>query len=270
MLSASFWRRNRAFFRLAVISNLEYRLNFFTDSIIQPCITGLVELTLWIALFKATAQTQINGFSLEAYLSYALWAAFTSRITSTWMYEYRMINEIDSGSINSLLVRPLSFFEYYLSQFLGYKFITSVFSLLVPLGICWWMGFPIYLNRLPEVLALITYYLVLVQLLSFIVATTAFHLNRVTSFTVTKNLALWLLSGELVPIDLFPENIQKILLSLPFANAVYVPVGYLTGRVSESTMRNGWLNTTLGILVLSAIAAVAWRQGLRKYAGTGA
>ena len=233
-------------------------------------ITALIEVTLWFALFKSSGKSEINGFGLGAYLSYAVWAAFTSRITSTWMYEFRMIEEIESGSINSLLVRPLSFFEYYLSQFMGYKAITTGFSILVPLVVCAFMDLSLIWVRVVPALGLVTYYLLLVQTLSFIIATTAFQLNRVQSFTVAKNLGLWLLSGELVPLDLFPPGIRDILLWSPFANAVYIPVGFVTGRIGVDIFLQGWLTATLGLVVLGSIAAVSWRSGIAKYAGTGA
>ena len=186
------------------------------------------------------------------------------------MYELRMIEEIDSGTINSLIVRPFSFFEYYMSQFMGYKLIVSAISIFVPLLTCWLMDLTIIWSRVIPALILVGYYLILVQILSFTVATFAFHLNRVQSLTTAKNLGLWLLSGELVPLDLFPAWIKNILLSLPFSNAVYVPVGYLTGRFGDDIFRHGWWTTSLGLLVLGPLAAFCWNRGIRKYAGTGA
>lgn len=46
-----------------------------------------------------------------------------------------MIEEIESGTVDGIIVRPISFYEYYFSQLMGYKFITTLTSLLIPLGI---------------------------------------------------------------------------------------------------------------------------------------
>lgn len=265
----SFWRRNLAFSRLAIMTNLEYRFNFFLDALLQPMITSAVEVTLWIALFSGAGET-IAGFTKPYYLAYVLWGAFVSRITVSWMYEHRMIDEIDSGSINGLLVRPMSFFEYYLSQLLGYKLITTVFSLIVPAAVVYFFDLPTDFSRLPLTLLLITYYLFLVHIMGFLIATFAFQLNRVHSFVMAKNLALWLLSGELIPIDMFPEFFKKILLALPFSNAVYVPVAYLTGRIDVSVVYQGFMSITGGILIFAILARISWQNGLQKYSGTGA
>lgn len=223
-----------------------------------------------MALFAASASGSIGGFGREDYLAYVLWAAFVARITSSWMYEFRMIDEIESGSINGLLVRPMTFFEYYLSQLLGYKIVTTAISLLVPLAVCLAFKLPTHLERLPLCLLLVVYYLILVHSMSFVIACLAFHLNRISSFTVAKNLALWVLSGELFPLDLMAEPFKSVLISLPFSTAVYGPVSYLVGRTGIEVIYQGFYSTTLGILFFSALGWWMWRMGLAKYVGTGA
>ena len=244
-------------------------MNFFTDAILQPVVTALIELTLWVALF-ATGKTAIGGFAREYYLAYALWTAFVARISVSWMYEFRMTEEVSSGSINGLLVRPLSFFEYYLSQMMGYKVVTTFFSLMVPLIFAWIFDLPMQLSRAPLVLLLVFYHLLLVHILSFIVSTAAFHLNRIGSLTVAKNLSMWLLSGELFPLDLLPEPYKTILIKLPFSSGVYIPVSYLTGRVPIDLVVQGFISNTVAIVFFGLIAIGMWRWGLSKYAGTGA
>ncbi|MGZ3653804.1 MAG: ABC transporter permease, partial [Bdellovibrionota bacterium] len=256
--------------RLAVITNLEYRVNFITDAVAQPLMSALIEILLWFAVFRSVGGREIAGFSRENYLAYAVWASFVARITSNWMYEFRMIDDVESGSVNTLLARPVSFFEYYLSQFMGYKVITSAFSLIFPLAAVAWFGLPTQYARLPATLALATYYLVLVHCLSFCIATLAFRLNKVAGFTVAKNLGLWLFSGELLPLDLFPGSWKAFMMHQPFANAVYVPVGYLTGRLGTAALLEGFLSTTIGILFFGAVGAFLWKRGLRSYSGTGA
>ncbi len=233
-------------------------------------ITGLIELTLWLAIFATSGAATIGGFSKEYYLSYVLWTAFISRITTSWMYESKMIEEIDSGSINGLLVRPMSFFEYYLSQLMGYKVISTATSLVVPFVIGYFMDFPVIWQRIPATLALIFYYLILVHVISFGISSIAFHLNKIYSLTVAKNLGLWLLSGELFPLDLLPEPWKSLILNLPFCNAVYIPVSYLTGRAGPELLMHGFYTNTIGLVVIGGLSYGMWKWGVSKYAGTGA
>ncbi|HEY8279501.1 MAG TPA: ABC-2 family transporter protein [Bdellovibrionota bacterium] len=270
MSYANIWRRNLGFIRLAVITNLEYRINFLADAVAQPLFSSMIELVLWFAVFRSIGGGELAGFSREYYLAYALWAAFVARITSNWMYEFKMIEDVESGAINGLLVRPTSFFEYYLSQFMGYKILTAVISLIFPLAVAAYFHLPTIYSRIPGMLLLVTYFLLLVHCLSFCITTLAFKFNKVWSFTVAKNLGLWLVSGELVPLDLFPEAWRSFMVAQPFASAVYVPVGYVTGRIGHTALLTGFASTTVGILFFGTLGALLWRRGLRIYSGTGA
>lgn len=266
----AFWRKNLAFSELAIVTNLEYRFNFFIDAFVQPIITVMIELLLWIAIFKATASLEIGGFTREHYLAYGIWAPFIGRITISWMYESMMVEEVASGAINVVLTRPISFYEYYLSQLLGYKLVTTSLSLLVPLGVSFFFDLPVDFSRIPLALLLVLYYLFLVHTLSFIISTFAFFLTRVRSLTLVKNLSLFLLAGEIVPIDLMPPLLSKILLILPFSAGVYVPVAYITGRVDISMISHSFLSVSFSILIFCFVGHYLWNKGLRTYTGTGA
>jgi ABC-2 type transport system permease protein len=269
-LFGNFWRRNLGGARLAILSQLEYRFNLFTDAVIQPVLTGGIEIALWSAIFAGSGQTMIGAFPKESYLAYALWGAFFARISANWMYEFRMIDEIDTGTVNSVLARPISFYEYYLSQFMGYKILTSLISLIVPFVITLVMSGPTLHSRFPGALLLVVFYLILVHTISFSIASCAFFFNRIHSFTVAKNIALWVLTGELFPLDLVPAPYRAWLLNLPFSSAVYVPVGYLTGRLGHADLLRGFVTVAAGLVVLAPISSMIWVAGRRRYSGTGA
>lgn len=266
----AFWRRNLAFFNLAIASNVEYRLNYFIDAVAQPTMTTMIEMLLWTAIFRSAGTATIGGFTVDYYLAYALWGAFFARIAASWMYEFRMIDEIESGSINGLLARPVSFYEAHFSQLMGYKFITTFLSFLIPLAGSWIFEWPTQYARLPAAVALVFYYLVLVHSISFVVSCCAFFFNRIHAFTVAKNLALWILTGELFPLDLMPSPFREWISLLPFSSGVFVPVGYLTGRLGPEAVARGFASVTAGIVVVNLIGFLMWKRGLRDYTGTGA
>lgn len=266
----AFWKRNLAVAKLAIVTNLEYRLNYFVDALVQPIMTTLIEMLLWFAVFQGAQAIEINGFSREYYLSYALWGAFFARLAASWMYELRMIEEIESGSINGLLVRPISFYEYYFSKLMGYKVITTSVSLIVPLVAAYAFDLPTQFLRVPIAILLCLYYVMLVHAISFIISCCAFYFNKVHSFTTAKNLLFWVLTGELFPLDLIPEPWRQVLIALPFSSGVYIPVGYITGRVDFAMVQQGFLSVTLGIIVLNAFGAWFWNRSLKTYSGTGA
>lgn len=271
MLFIAFCRRNLALAKLGIVTNLEYRFNFIIDAFIQPILSVAVEVLLWLAIFKtADASGLIGGFGRESYLAYVVWAPFLGRIAISWMYESMMVEEVASGSINTILSRPLSFYEYYLSQTLGYKIITAIFSMTVPLFVSIYFNLPVHYERFFITFILVIYYLFLVHTMSFMVSTLGFYLTRVRSFTLLKNLSLMLLGGELVPIDLMPKQLSEILLNLPFASGVYIPLAYITGRCDWDLVVKGFYNVTWALAIAGLLSYMLWKQGIREYTGTGA
>jgi ABC-2 type transport system permease protein len=267
---AVFWKRNLAFAKLAIVSNLEYRLNYFIDALLQPTLTTGIEILLWLAVFKGANSEFIGGFKKENYLSYALWSAFFARIATSWVYEFKMVEEVSSGTLNSIIVRPMSFYEYYLSQLLGYKFVTTFISLIIPIVAVHIFDLPTILARLPLSILLCFYYLILVHTISFIISSMAFHFTKISSLTVAKNLFMWILMGELFPLDLLPQPWKDLVIALPFANGVFVPVAYVTGRIGHETVIQGFISVTIGLVVLNLIGAYMWKRGMDTYVGTGA
>ncbi|MFN8946053.1 MAG: ABC-2 family transporter protein [Pseudobdellovibrionaceae bacterium] len=245
-------------------------MNFIVDALAHPVLMAFVEMILWTAIFRGAGTTQVAGFGLSSYMSYVIWAGFFSRISANWMYEFKMIEEVNLGRINSVLLRPISFYEYYLSQFLGYKAAIVLVSLIIPILIVRWFEFPFFLERLPLVMLMLLLYLVFTYTLSFIVVCSAFFFNRVQSLTVTKNMTLWILGGELFPLDLVPEPYKQYLLNLPFSCGVFVPVGYLTGRLGLSDMIHGFFTIFVGTGVCGLVSYFLWRKAIREYSGTGA
>ena len=236
----------------------------------QPIVTTAVEVVVWIAIFAQSGLTTLNGFGPEYYLAYALWAVTVGRISANWMYEFMMVNDIDQGTLNSVLVRPISFYEYYLFQFLGYKLATAAFTFWLPAAICYAIGLPVHLERIPLMFLLVGFYLVFTHTLSYIVATIAFHINKSYSFTAIKNMTLWVLGGELFPLDLLPEPIRSWVVALPFSSGVYIPVGFVTGRFGYDVLLKGFVSLAVSTLILAIVGIFAWRKGLKVYSGTGA
>lgn len=221
-------------------------------------------------IIASIASETLGGFSREYYLAYALWANFVGRVTTNWMYEYTMLEEIDSGRINSVLVRPISYYEFFLAQFMSYKLFVGLISFAIPTLACFLLGGQMHYDRIPLMMLYCAYFLIFVHTVSFCVACMAFFINRASSFTGIKNMAIWVLAGEMIPLDLYPEPLKTFMIHSPFASGVYVPVGFITGRFGYEFLWQSFLSVSAGILFFGLLARFMWRRGLHSYTGTGA
>jgi len=266
----SFWRRSLAFAGLAIREQLEYRVNFIMDVSLQPIIGAAMDMAIWFVIVQSFPDGKLGGFDASMYLLYALWAAFFSRQMGTWMYDFRMSNEIQSGAINTILTRPVSYYTSHLFQFLGHKTTTLAFSFATPSVVSMFFDMVIPWHRLLVAMLLGVGYMVFAFTFAFAISCLAFYFTRIHSIIVGKNIALWMFTGESFPLDLLPDYWERIATALPFASGIFLPVGYLTGRISFDVVARGFGGLVIGTAVMGGIASLLWRGGMKRYSGVGA
>ena len=269
MSFTTFWKRNQACVKLGIANRLAYPLNFFTGILFVPLCTFFVEAAFWIGLIHASGNPLLGGFPISYYLGYFLWLILQLG-SINWSFERTMIAEINNGTVNSLLLRPSSFYEYHLGQLVGQKLIVAVTMVPVVFLIAWAWDLPFHLDRLPAAFLMGFLYIILIFSLHFAVASMAFFLDHVYSLNITKNMIIWFLTGELFPLDLMPSPYREWIIALPFSCGIYLPASYVSGRISTETFMQGFVSLFIGGIVFGLLARFIWRAGLRRYSGTGA
>lgn len=269
MSFATFWKKNLAYLKLGVRSKLEYRLNFFVDVLVGPVIAFAIEAAFWLGCFKISGLSTIGSFTAPQYLTYLLWLMLQVG-GANWRFERRMIQEINSGAINAHLVRPGSFYQYQLAQLLSFKLTTLILSVPCILLLAKWWSLPLIMERFLPALLMGICYLALIHTINIAIASLAFFFDNIYSLNTTKNMILWFLTGEILPLDLLPSFLSKWAILLPFSCGVYLPAAYISGRIDSSVFFIGFLSLAAGIFFFGLFARFLWRLGLRSYGGTGA
>jgi len=234
-----------------------------------PLCYFLVEAAFWTGLIEASGNELLGGFPTSYYIGYFLYTILQLG-SLNWRFERAMIAEINSGAVNALLLRPSSFYEYHMGQLLGQKLITAFVMVPVISFIAWGWGLPFHPERLPIVLLMGISYVILLFSLHFAVAAMAFFFDNVYSLNNTKNMIIWVLTGELMPLDLLPSPIREWVIALPFSCGIYIPAAYLSGRIGTEAFMKGFIGLGAGGVFFGLLARFVWKQGLRRYGGTGA
>jgi ABC-2 type transport system permease protein len=234
-----------------------------------PICFFLVEAAFWSGLIKASGSNQLGGFPVSYYLGYFLYSILQLG-SINWRFERAMISEINNGAVNALLLRPGSFYEYHLGQLLGQKLVTALAMIPVMLFIAWMWNLPFHVDRLPLVLLMGFTYVIILFSLHFAVASMAFFYDNVYSLNTSKNMIIWILTGELMPLDLLPSPLREWIIALPFSSGIYLPASFLSGRIELDIFMRGFLSLAIGGLFFGLLSAFIWKKGLRRYSGTGA
>jgi ABC-2 type transport system permease protein len=77
------------------------------------------------------------------------------------------------------------------------------------------------------------------------------------------------LSGYLVPLDLFPGALRKLAAVLPFRFQLSFPVELMLGRWTRVEALELLAAQWAYVLVFLLVTKVAWRSGIRHYAAYG-
>jgi ABC-type uncharacterized transport system permease subunit len=211
-------------------------------------------------LMGIISQSSLFTYSTkEIYLYYFfVWALFYN-LNQHW----NLFEEVYYGKIANRLTRPLTLTRNYFYDIIADKTINLMFlmSMVILLGI-------IFIG--PISLFGILFYILGIIMISFLIVSLLF-----ASFWLGKNfgiiaffgLIIDFSAGRILPLDLFPEIIQKIFLVLPFNLMVYTPAKIYLGQLTP----NIWiiLQYAIWIFIFYALARFLEKKGLRKYDGYG-
>jgi len=247
---------------------MAFKADFFLMLVAPSLVFIAVNYNVWKAIYQTQAGQSIAGFTMEQMLHYQCWSfivALLVRSHRTW----NLSEAIRLGRITSFLLYPFDAWKFYLCEFLGFQLIQvgiAVLSVFM-LG-CFGFIPQIDLATLGMGIA----FSLLVSILWFVCDFTfglgGFWLEEVWVFRVIFNLFAILFSGAFIPIEFFPESLQRFLAYTPFPFITAVPVHIFLGTSSVSL---GWAAVTLlgWIFVLGIGSCFVWRRGLKLYTAAG-
>lgn len=248
-----------AIFKAQLSDRLTYPVDLLTQSL-SILIFLWIFLQLWKATFSATGQQTIAGFTLEATLWYFM-AAEMMMVSAPRVW--RNISEsVKDGSIAYLLNKPYDFILYHASVGLGELASRLAFNLVVGGAFTWFLvGAPPSITALPFLLIAYLFAWLINFCTSALIGLAAFITEEVAPFDWIYSKFLLVAGGVLIPLDFFPEWLQKICQALPFAYTIYGPARFF---VDPSIER--FTGLILGQLAWLAVFATlltwAYRRGL--------
>ena len=253
------------------IQSLEYKANTIVG--VFAIFSGLaIEFLIWKQVFLAQGITEIRGFTFNGLIAYIFLCMIVGQLKSSWATSVEMIEAIRTGELNKYLIRPVSFFTYHFMMFIGhnslfyivYTTILILFPIILP-------GFafttPIHLMGFIVALLLSIY---LSYAIYYCMVCFAFWFGEVRALVIAYNISNIVLSGQIIPLRLFPETAREIIGFTPLQYLVDFPVSIATNHLPiqlwlpQMAVAFGWC------VVMTVIGSVIYRSGIRVYGGFGA
>lgn len=230
-------------------------------------ILNTISLTIFVFFWRAvyTNTGSIGGLDLQTTLNYILMAQVFLPLSNTNMI-FEMGYNLREGGIAHVLLRPLDFqFTYYVQALTNTVtdlilqipialVATFVFHLQWPADVRIWIAFIIsaFLGR-----SVLFFF-------DFILGCLTFYTTEVWGLGVLVYGMGLFFSGSLIPLAMLPPGLSQLVYSLPFAQALYVPLSILSGIQPLSAAPGLWLIQVAWLIGLLLTSRLVFRFAVRK------
>jgi ABC-2 type transport system permease protein len=183
-----------------------------------------------------------------------------------------MNQDIRGGALARRLLKPIHPLIAYSAENLSALPLRAALSLPITV-LTLVMAEPGSLPRTPSALAALAAALLGAWLINFLtmamVGTLAFFLESSTAVYEIWLAAFMLLSGYMVPLELFPPWLRDASAVLPFRYTLAFPVEVLTGMIQGRALVHDLVVQWAYVAGSAAAALLGWRVGIRRYAAYG-
>jgi len=251
----------RAGFASAVAYRAEFLIWMFSTNM------PLIMLALWAAVARSGP---VGAYTQDGFAAYYLCTLLVRLLTGSWVV-WELTMEIRQGVLAMRLLRPLHPLIAYSAENLAAVPLRGIVAIPV-LSILLWAARS-QLGHDPLLWLLLPPALFGAWLLTFLVmaliGTLALYVESAASLFEAWLGISAVLSGYLIPLDLFPQAVQRVALALPFRFLLSFPVELMLGKhpPAHALLLLGaqWVYVAAALVATNLV----WRAGLRRYSAYG-
>lgn len=256
-------------YRTSLQRFIEYRSELAIDLIGKILIPIFVQLVLWQAIILSSQTGEVSGYKFADLTRYLILSILVFNLMRVDNIEREIARAIREGDLNKYLTKPIDFMIYHFMIFLAdstpliagtvitYAFLTISGIVVTPM-------INVLLGTSVIVLAIFVAYM-----MSFLTGMLAFVMDEIWTISAMKSMTLWFLTGQLIPLDMFPERAQTIMQFLPFGYLSYFPTKIFIDSFSLQEIIFG-LEILFGwTIIFYLLYRISWYYAVRVYSAYG-
>jgi len=227
----------------------------------------VIYLLLWSV---AVGGGEIGGFDRNAFILYYLGLIFINQLTYPTAH-WSTGEAITNGSISKALLRPMPLFYADIGCDLAVKIVCMPFVVLVIaiLGFIFGVDITFSLSMLPAAVLALLMGMAIRFILAHILALMAFYTQQSWALLSVNDTFIFLFSGQVAPIALFPSGLRNFVSFLPYRYMVAFPIEILMGKLTIEEMQHGFAIQIAWLALLIAVSFLVTKAGVKKYSATG-
>jgi len=247
---------------MAAKARLAYNLWVWADFVVT-LLTMIVFVYFWRAVYGNASV--LGGMQLSQTITYILFARMLAPLveTRTIFFFGFMIRQ---GQVAVELTRPLDMQARFLVESFSEMLVFLVQRL--PLFLLAVLFFDMQLPTSPALWLAFFISLLLGQAVLFLFdwmfACLAFYVTETWGLSVVRVAAGSFFSGALVPLVMMPAWLQNVAATLPFAQALAVPISFVSGIHTLADAPRLWLIQIVWLLALLMLSRLVFNIAVRK------
>lgn len=249
---------------------ITYRLNFVMLRL-RIIFHVLTLYFLWLAVLPNKTD-ELFGYTQASMLTYVLAISIVSALVVP-IRSYAIGDEIVSGNLSNVLLKPINYFLYWFSKDAGDRLIDIIFSV-AELAILFLLLRPPFFVQTDRLYLLLFAVSLLFSLLLY------FSFNLLLGFVGFWSSEIWaprflfytvitFFAGGYFPLDILPQPFFNLFHILPFGNLLYFPVKIYLGQLPIQEVVSGLFVSGFWVVCFYVITSYVWKRGLRVYTAYG-
>ncbi|MBI2375866.1 MAG: ABC-2 family transporter protein [Deltaproteobacteria bacterium] len=243
-----------------------YRAEFFVWVLAYTM--PLIMLALWTAVAR---EAPVGRFGEAEFSAYFLASLLVRLGTASWVV-WQLNMEIRQGTLAQRLLRPIHPVLAYASESLAAIPMRVIVATPIAIASLWWVGTKAVTHDpklwVVVVLALVGTWALNFLVMAFIGSLGFFFESSLSVFDLWVGLYM-VLSGYVMPLELFPSSILPIVEALPFRFMLSFPVEAMTGLLSFERAVQLLVGQWLWVAVFLALTLSSWTLGIRRFSAFG-
>jgi ABC-2 type transport system permease protein len=268
----TWFKKYSSILRASIITALEYKANSIVG--LFAILSGLlIEYLIWSMIYSSeNSAYTIDGWTFNRLIAYIFLAMIIGQLKSSWVTAHEMIMQIRQGFMNQYLIKPLSFFSYHLMNFIGANILYYIpYTILIIITPIIFKDL-IFINliQIPFFIFAVIMSIYLSYSIYFFMVCFAFWFGEVRALLAAYNISMFVLAGQIIPLDFFPEYYINIINYTPIPYLIKFPVDI---AMALEVNLNQWINFMfIGILwciIMRLLSGLVYSIGIRRYEAYG-
>ena len=261
-----------AYIKLNLKIMFQYRKSFLMSALIHP-MELIIGAVIFTSLYAFGNLESIHGYSLIQ----IIWYIGGMQIVGTIIWNFtagRLSDQILDGSLSIHLLKPTSVFKFELANAIALRTVGILFEffpILIVQTVIFFPSFITLASSLKFVICVVLSFF-LFFLLNFFVGMTAFFMKNNSSMIALKIILTSFAGGTIIPIEFFPNWLQKLSTVLPFRYLYYEPLQFFLNR--EAAREWSYFGHVLGMQIVWITffflsIKLVWPYVIKRYCAAG-